>query len=163
MQFEIKVFAIMMLLTIIPIIFLAGGVSADSTLSHDGEAISNVGSAPPPKGDPCGLNDVECDGEIHAYSLYAPVTAYSEIDSCHYPNCAMASGKRAYVGAIACPREIKLGTKVEIDGQDYTCEDRTAKYLNGRFDVFIGYGQESYDKAIIFGKQNKEIIVYEQE
>ena len=91
--------------------------------------------------------------------ITAEVTAYSEFDSCHYPNCVMASGKRAYVGAIACPRNIPLGTKVVIDGAEYTCEDRTAKYLDGRYDIFTGYRQEAYDKALKFGVQVKSITI----
>jgi 3D (Asp-Asp-Asp) domain-containing protein len=63
----------------------------------------------------------------------------------------MASGKKAYVGAVACPRRFKLGTKVRIAGQLLTCEDRTAKRYDGRFDIFQGYGQQAYDKAITWG------------
>lgn len=81
----------------------------------------------------------------------ATTTAYSEFDSCHYPNCAMASGKPAYIGAVACPRDIPLGTEVEIAGQPFTCEDRTAKRYDGRFDIFTGYGEDAYKLAINFG------------
>lgn len=91
--------------------------------------------------------------------VVALVTAYSEIDSCHYENCAMASGKRAYVGAIACPRDIELGTEVIIDNTTYICEDRTNKNLDGRYDIFIGYGQSSYDEAIVFGIKEKEVEI----
>jgi 3D (Asp-Asp-Asp) domain-containing protein len=80
-------------------------------------------------------------------------TMYSEFDSCHYENCAMASGKRAYIGAIACPRNWKLGTKVKINGKIYTCEDRYNKNLSDRLDIFNGYGQKAYDEAIQYGKQ----------
>lgn len=51
-----------------------------------------------------------------AQAKTATVTAYSELDSCHYPGCPMASGKKAYIGAVACPRHIKLGTTVIISG-----------------------------------------------
>src|SRR3990167_4818389 len=44
------------------------------------------------------------------------VTAYSEYDSCHYEDCVMASGKPAYVGAIACPRGVKIGSEAHLDG-----------------------------------------------
>jgi 3D (Asp-Asp-Asp) domain-containing protein len=90
----------------------------------------------------------------------ATVTAYSEYDSCHTGStCLMASGKKAYVGAIACPRKYKLGTRVVIDTTPYICEDRTATSVDGRFDIFYGYGQEAYDKAIQFGKQTKTITI----
>jgi len=93
------------------------------------------------------------EGEIRT------VSAYSEFDSCHYENCIMASGKRAYIGAVACPREINLGTKVEINKTIYICEDRTALKFNGRFDIFMGYNQEAYDKAIQFGLQRLNVII----
>lgn len=91
--------------------------------------------------------------------MEAETTAYSEIDSCHYEGCPMASGKRAYVGAVACPRSMELGTKILIDGKEYTCEDRTAKKYDGRFDIFMGYGEESYQTAISYGIQKKEIAI----
>jgi len=73
----------------------------------------------------------------------------------------MSSGKRAYVGAIACPRDWKLGQKVEIDGQIYTCEDRYAKRLSRRIDIFMGYKQESYEKAKKYGNQTKTVYLIE--
>lgn len=107
---------------------------------------------------------IEWDGtaEMSAYtSRIAEVTAYSEIDSCHHKNCAMASGKRAYVGAVACPREIKLGTMVIIDNKPYICEDRTALTYNGRFDIFMGYGEDSYQKAKKYGIHEKDVKILE--
>ncbi len=70
----------------------------------------------------------------------------------------MASGNRAYVGAIACPRSIPLFTKVTIDNTTYTCEDRTAKKYDGRFDIFMGYGPDAHTKSINYGVQVKAII-----
>jgi 3D (Asp-Asp-Asp) domain-containing protein len=93
--------------------------------------------------------------------IEAKVTAYSEYDSCHYKNCAMATTNRAYKGAIACPREYELYTKVRIEGKVYTCEDRTNKDLNGRWDIFMGYGQESYDRALTFGIKTLTVEIYE--
>lgn len=92
--------------------------------------------------------------------IIAEITAYSEIDSCHYEGCPMANGVKAQVGYVACPRSMQHGTKVEIDGVKYECGDRTAKRFDGRFDIFMGYGQESYDKAIEFGIKEKEVLVY---
>ena len=71
----------------------------------------------------------------------------------------MASGKRAYVGAVACPRTWELGTKIEIDGIEYTCEDKYNKNLDDRIDIFQGYGAESYEKAVVYGKQIKTIVI----
>lgn len=87
------------------------------------------------------------------------VTAYSEFDSCHYPGCVMASGKPAYVGAVACPRNLKLGTKVYIEEIGVlTCEDRTHIKYDGRFDVFMGYNDTAYYKAVNFGKKQLRVI-----
>ena len=122
--------------------------------------------------DPCDLNNVECDDDIipvieqktpqiaEISSYVAVITAYSEYDSCHYPGCPMASGTKAYIGAIACPRAYALGTKVEIEGMGvYTCEDRTATFVDGRFDIFTGYGQEAYNEAINFGKRSLKVKI----
>lgn len=51
--------------------------------------------------------------------------------------CIAASGKNicGRKDVVACPRGIKFGTKVEIRGKEYTCEDRTNARYNGRFDV----------------------------
>lgn len=93
--------------------------------------------------------------------ITATVTAYSEIDSCHTGvSCLMASGKRAYVGAIACPRNISFGTRVVIDNTTYTCEDRVSLKYPNRFDIFMGYGQDSYNKAISYGKKTKSITIH---
>lgn len=91
--------------------------------------------------------------------IQAEVSAYSEIDSCHYENCIMANGKPAKVGYIACPRYLPLGAIVELLGASYECGDRTAKWVDGRFDVFIGYGKESHRKALNFGIKTIEVTV----
>lgn len=80
------------------------------------------------------------------------VSAYSELDSCHTgSSCLMASGKKAYVGAVACPRVYKLGTKVYINGSLYTCEDRTSTKYPNRWDIFMGYGVEAHTEALKWG------------
>ena len=103
----------------------------------------------------CHLDTVLCENQF-----YADVSAYSEFDSCHTgKSCLMASGKKAYIGAVACPREIKLGTQVEINGIVYNCEDRTARFVDGRYDIFMGYGESSYNEAINFGVKNLKITI----
>jgi 3D (Asp-Asp-Asp) domain-containing protein len=104
----------------------------------------------------CELDAVVCDYEMKG--IVREVSAYSEFDSCHTgKSCKMKSGKKAYIGAVACPRNIKLGTKVKIFGKIYICEDRTAEWVDGRYDIFMGYGQESYDKAIQWGVKKTEV------
>ena len=82
----------------------------------------------------------------------ARVSQYSYADSCHNIKngfCIMASGRPVYEGAVACPRWLKLGTKVRVDGKIYTCEDRYAKWVDTKFgiptiDIFV----ESNPKGI---------------
>ncbi len=65
----------------------------------------------------------------------------------------MASGKIVYLGAAACPRDMKFGTVIELkNGKQYTCEDRmNARYTNN-FDIFM------IDKsdALAFGRKALE-------
>lgn len=67
----------------------------------------------------------------------------------------MASGKKVYKGAIACPAFLKFGKKINILGNDYVCEDRMAlKYRNGKYiDIWF----ENCQDAINFGR--KTILV----
>jgi hypothetical protein len=78
-------------------------------------------------------------------SFYAIVTQYSYADSCHNVvegKCLMASGRAVYVGAVACPRFLPLGTKVEVEGEIYRCEDRYATWVDTKrgmptIDIFV--------------------------
>jgi 3D (Asp-Asp-Asp) domain-containing protein len=90
----------------------------------------------------------------------ATITAYSSVESCTTKLCIMASGRSAYIGAIACPREIELGTRVKIADTTYVCEDRTARRFNGRFDIFAGYGPKAHRRALVWGiaKLDVEIL-----
>jgi hypothetical protein len=54
----------------------------------------------------------------------------------------MASGKAVYVGAAACPTFLPFGTRVAVNGREYTCEDRYARWLDRSrglptIDVFV--------------------------
>lgn len=89
-------------------------------------------------------------------------TAYSEIDSCHYPaegGCLVASGKLADKGMVACPRSMELGTMFEIAGRVYTCEDRYNADLSDRLDLWHGYGEEAHEKALNYGERVRHIKV----
>lgn len=92
-------------------------------------------------------------------TFLATVTAYSSVETCGEV-CITASGRKAYVGAVACPRRFPLGTKVNIAGYGVVvCEDRTALKHDGRFDIFLGYGAESHAEALRFGKQYKQVTI----
>lgn len=89
------------------------------------------------------------------------VSAYSELDSCHYPTkngCLTASGKIARVGMVAT-NLYPFGTKLKIGNKIYTVEDRISKKYNDRCDIFMGYGEEAYQKALNFGVQYLSIEV----
>ena len=96
----------------------------------------------------------------HSHTFLAEITAYSAKDSCHFPNCVMANGLPAAIGYIACPRNIALGTKVKIENLgEFICGDRTAKWVDGRYDIFMGYSESAYREAINFGKQLLEVEI----
>lgn len=98
--------------------------------------------------------------DISSGSPYnAKITAYTKKETCPDRKCIMANGKEAYIGAIACPRRIKLGTRAIIDGIEYICSDRTSLKYDGRFDIWFGETEEDYQRALKFGKQIKEVII----
>src|SRR3990167_3696687 len=89
--------------------------------------------------------------------IEAVVTAYSKAETCPDEECITSSGKVAVQGIVACPRAIKLGTRVEIESKEYECGDRTAKWIEEKypntFDIFMGDDFEAYNKAVQFGRQ----------
>jgi len=89
------------------------------------------------------------------------ISHYSEKDSCHYPKdggCLTASGKIAETGMVAT-NLYPFGTKLLIDGKEYTVEDRiSAKYKN-RIDIWVGYGEESHQLALKLGIKHLPIQV----
>ena len=94
----------------------------------------------------CSLDVVSCgeweEGEFTAYSSGDGFT----------PSNTMASGKKVYEGAIACPSGYEFGDKIEIEGLGtYVCQDRMAKrFRNGNyFDVYM----DSVIEAKEFGRQ----------
>jgi hypothetical protein len=71
-------------------------------------------------------------------AVFAYVTGYNTVSSqtSNHP-CITASGGNicGRRNAVACPREFRFGTVVEIKGRSYTCEDRTADKYGSRFDI----------------------------
>lgn len=124
--------------------------------------LSNVESNSGYPVDFCTLDYVVCVGEENEVKLvkwYAKSSAYTSYETCPDGNCIMANGEKAYWGAVACPREIELGTEILIDGMEFTCADYTAKKFDGRFDIFYGYTKEAHEKALQYGIKNSEIII----
>lgn len=103
------------------------------------------------------------DGKGRADVVTARITKYSRKDSCHNPRgneCLTAAGRDTKEGVtVACPHGMKLGTKVEISGHVYTCEDRTARWVQeergATFDIFT----EDYDAAIQWGVKKMEVTI----
>ena len=84
-------------------------------------------------------------------SAYNPVEAQTDGDP-----FIMSSGKRVYDGAIACPRWLELGTRVEILGRVYTCEDRMNIRYNNHFDIMMW----EYQDAIDFGRRTLQVKIF---
>lgn len=108
----------------------------------------------------CDLNDVICDGEelpeieqVGAYNKQGEFTAYNATEAqCDDSPEIMASNKRIYAGAIACPGFYEFGTKIDVKGIGvFTCEDRmNIRYRDGEyFDILL----EKNDEAKMFGRQ----------
>lgn len=84
----------------------------------------------------------------------ADFTAYTaSSDETDASPLVMASGKMVYIGAMACPRSIEIGTRIEVRGLGvYTCEDRMAERLDGNFDIFMVTKSEAFK----FGRKTLE-------
>lgn len=96
----------------------------------------------------------------HAFErkMFAEVSAYTsrevETDSTPHIN---AAGLKPKLGDVACPDWLELGSKVEINGQIYTCNDRMhARYRAGAyFDLLMA----DTKTALEWGRQTLQIIV----
>jgi 3D (Asp-Asp-Asp) domain-containing protein len=89
------------------------------------------------------------------------VTAYCACPKCcgKYSDGVFASGKKVYVGGVAV-NWLKFGTKITIDGKEYTVEDRGAKSIFGTKDKPIKAVDiyfESHNEARKFGVQYLEV------
>ena len=90
----------------------------------------------------------------------ARITWYSVKDSCHFPakdgGCYSANyPHKIQPGDMACPKQYKFGTKVMFNGVTYTCNDRTADWVQAKwnvptFDIFVATHAES--KGRVFGE-----------
>jgi hypothetical protein len=94
--------------------------------------------------------------------MYAWTTGYNTVrEQTDSTPCISANGQNicGVKNVVACPRWIDLGTQVKIGDKYYWCVDRLATKYDDRFDI-------SFDKdiqgALEYGKQYKEVIIYEQ-
>lgn len=133
------------------------------------EEITIINPAVEIERDYCTLKNVTCDEEIgpeeepeaieeapekvsgmpEGYEEYTRVTTtitgYTarEAETDSRPT-EMANGNTVYVGAVACPRNIKFGTKVIIRDTVYTCEDRMALKNDGKYDIYTETVAQAY-------------------
>jgi len=107
--------------------------------------------------DPCTLAVVTCPNKF-----YAETTEYTKIETCPNHQCHTADGRIPEKDKVAaCPRRLRLGTRLLVADQEYTCTDRTANRFDGRFDLYHGATETDYEEAIKYGKQVKEITILE--
>lgn len=87
---------------------------------------------------------------LHAQAewLIAECSAYTPYDC----GTITATGEAVHVGGVAC-NFLPFGTIVVIDGVEYIVNDRCG--IDGCIDIFT----ESYEEAIQFGRQYKEVYI----
>lgn len=97
------------------------------------------------------------------YAVEATVTAYtSSPDETDDTPFITASGATTRRGIVACPSKYPFGTRLEIEGKEYDCQDRmNRRYRDDeRFDVWVPTKSE----ARKWGKKELEItVLYPQE
>lgn len=80
--------------------------------------------------------------------LIAECSAYTPYDC----GTITATGETVHVGGVAC-NFLPFGTIIVIDGKEYVVNDRCG--IDGCIDIFM----ESYEDAIQFGRQYKEVYI----
>lgn len=86
--------------------------------------------------------------------ITATVTAYV----CFNLLCHNALGRIPTMSTLACPRKYKLWTEFCINWKRYVCEDRVSLKYPERFDVFMWFWKDAYNKAIAFWKKRLKVI-----
>ena len=102
------------------------------------------------------LEQENIDMNLEYLGIYT-LTAYCSCEECCGKSDGItASGVKARPNhTIAAPSEFAFGTKLMINGIEYTVEDRGGAIKDKRIDVYF----DSHQEAISFGKQ-KNIDVY---
>lgn len=84
------------------------------------------------------------------------VTAYSSTkDQTDDTPFITASQTRVRDGIVACPRKYEFGSKFEIKGKEYVCEDRMNIRYTNRFDIWF----PTKRLAKLWGKQKLKVII----
>ena len=162
-----RAFALLVMWFVFTATYTVASVSNSFVISNDGVVSAETTTAPivaPERAEsemalPEQVNTVMVETKMYK------ISAYSEYDSCHYPKivngvrkCLTASGKIAEEGMIAT-NLYPFGTKIIIGSREFTVEDRISRTYNNRLDIFMGYGEDGYDKAINWGVKSLSINV----
>lgn len=94
-----------------------------------------------------------------SYTLEVDVTHYCPCYNCNGNNLAMtASGKPLSVGVVAMSTQYPFGTKIIINGNIYTVEDRGGAEFNDihRVDIFVN----SHAEALRLGRYKTTATIY---
>lgn len=85
------------------------------------------------------------------------ITAYCSCSKCCGKSDGItASGTKATAGrTIAAPSNFKFGTKLIINGHEYTVEDRGGAIKGNRIDIYF----DSHQEALDFGVQYIEVFI----
>ena len=97
--------------------------------------------------------------KTYAATRYYQVTGYNTVpEQTDSTPCIAASGHNicGRKDVAACPRAIPLGTKIEIDGEQYICLDRLALKYDHRID--ISCDKDKKCPALVTGNKEVKII-----
>ena len=88
------------------------------------------------------------------------ITAYCSCSKCCGKSDGItASGTKATAGrTIAAPSTFKFGTKLIINGHEYTVEDRGGAIKGNRIDIYF----DSHQEALNFGVKYIEVFIEEK-
>lgn len=88
------------------------------------------------------------------------ITAYCSCSKCCGKSDGItASGAKATAGrTIAAPSTFKFGTKLIINGHEYTVEDRGGAIKGNRIDIYF----DSHQEALNFGVKYIEVFIEEK-
>lgn len=88
------------------------------------------------------------------------LTAYCDcVKCCGKTDGITASGVKATEGVtVAADRSLPFGTKIYIDGHEYTVQDRGGAIKGNKIDVYF----DSHQDALEFGVQYKEIFTMKE-
>jgi len=90
-------------------------------------------------------------------TITATLTAYTpEVAQTDSTPFLTANQSQVKEGGMACPRNIKFGTLIEVFGKRYICNDRMALKNDGNFDIFMFNKHE----ALNFGRKVAEVKIY---